>query len=175
MKKSIVVALGTSDPRVVAAVQKATQVLSSETAASWDVHFRVAATSTEKLATIESLTKEACLRAQLLRLNTNAELGVAMASGVVPVLYNRGARRARFDAHVIAAVMKGMPLLLAFPNGSPEDAFPESERIFRRLCRGMLPETDVSDPDLDNLAELAVRTWMETIRGFAEPEIELLH
>ena len=174
MKSPIIVVLGTKEPDVISAVARATQAYRQRAPTELNVNFTSMPTASERLRGIEPLLKEACLRAQTIRHTKAAAIGIAKASGAIELGYNRGARRALFEAHVIVAAVKGSVLICSLPNGCPEAASSALDEAFQRAIRRYQKDDIPVDTATSTIAELAVRTWAEIDNVFPDPEIKLM-
>lgn len=156
-----VIALGTTDKRILELVTETTARYQLDKGLDLWAQFSLARTADEQLTGISNIAREACLRAQLIRKEKNAVIGVAGAIGRVQFLYNRGARKVTFTAHFIASVCSTGPITIAAPSNCPDEAFDVYNMLMQKEMERYYKSDDVIPDHIGLLAEIAVGSWSE--------------
>jgi hypothetical protein len=171
--KPIVIALGTRDSKVLEVIERTISDHRKHQKNEVAVQLLPAQTATEMPRDLHALVREACIRAQLIRSEYKAEIGVAQAWGNLRFLYNRGARRAYFEAGVIVSVGKTGPLTIAGPCGCPDEAQEEYARTFKQSIAHLEDPNTPALPE-DHLADAIVNAWSNLRTVFPDSQIEFM-
>ena len=173
MTESVIVALGTLHPETIQLIKEITFRYQAQTQSRFRIDFTTGWTAREPVEGVPTLVKEACTRAHLLRSETKAPVGIATAVGDVDLVYNKGARRAKFMACVIAGVTKSGLTFAKVPSACPDDALTE----FGAQLQVHVTRHATSNPHVpieSFAAEVVTLAWGNLEHSFPKPIVDLL-
>jgi len=173
MDKPIVVVIGTEQPEILEAIRLVTEAYRKQERATWSAMFKAAPELDVPSTSAHELVRLAHRQAVAIMRSNAGDAGVAIASGTVTFLYNRGARKARFLAHAIVSVCEAGCVNMAMPSAYPEDAEAEFISHVQNIAATLPVPEDVPD-SLDDLCSIAVQTWKDAPFEYDPPCIELM-
>lgn len=173
MSESIIVALGILDPDVLQMIKEVVFAYQVQNASRLRIELKAARAAREPVRGIPTLVQEAATRAHLLRNETKAPVGIALAVGHVELLYNKGARKTNFMACVIASVTKNGLVFVKVPSACPDEATDEfNAQLQAQVLRFA---TSAADTEAEAYAgEVVTLAWGNIPHTFPEPGIEIL-